>query len=42
MKTTLNEVINKIGAEVAASKSRLGLWSEENPVEPWVWRRTNK
>jgi len=28
-------------AEAAARKAKLGLWSDPNPMPPWIWRRTH-
>jgi len=29
-------------AEDHAKVNRLGLWAEENPIEPWQWRRIKR
>ena len=28
--------------EAAAKASRLGLWSEQNPTPPWMWRKAQR
>ena len=34
--------IQLANAEKDARNKRLGLWVDENPIAPWVWRRTKK
>ena len=28
--------------ETEAKKNKIGIWSEENPISPWEWRKLNK
>ena len=29
-------------AQIAAMQSKLGLWSQPTPIEPWVWRKRRR
>jgi endonuclease YncB( thermonuclease family) len=39
---TQKELIYSNMMQIEAKQSRIGLWSQNNPIEPWKYRRTSK
>ena len=39
---TQKELVHSNMMQIEAKQSRLGLWLQNNPIEPWKYRRTSK
>jgi hypothetical protein len=39
---TPDELVYSNMMQIEAKQSRIGLWSQNNPIEPWKYRRTSK